>query len=132
MRYSFDRSSQTGYSLVEVLIALAVFSVGILAVASLQITSTNGNALARKVTEATAAAKSHIEYLTTLAYDHNDLNPTLNPHEVVQPGYTLTWDVAENDLDGDGEADSKLISLSVHFKSLRDRTVSLSHIIPAL
>jgi prepilin-type N-terminal cleavage/methylation domain-containing protein len=132
MRYSFGRSSQEGFSLIEVLIALAVFSIGILAVASLQITSTNGNALARKVTEATAVAKSQMEYLTTLAYDHNDLNPALNPHETMQQGYTLTWDVADDDLDGDGEVDSKLISLSVHFRSLGNRTVSLSHIIPVL
>ena len=40
-----------GYTLIEVMIAMAVFAIGILAIFSMQITSTGSNALARGLTE---------------------------------------------------------------------------------
>ena len=41
---------QGGYTIMEVLIALAIFAIGILGVATMQISSTNGTASARKHT----------------------------------------------------------------------------------
>ena len=45
-------SSQEGFSLVEILIAVAVFSIGMLAVAAMQTTAMRGNALSGNVTRA--------------------------------------------------------------------------------
>ena len=49
-----------GFTLIEVLIGMVIFSVGILAVAALQVSSTKGNSSARRITEATALAESQI------------------------------------------------------------------------
>ena len=74
------KMNSRGFTLIEVLIVIAIFSIGILAVAAMQMTSTKGNASARRITEATALAENKIENLIQLPYDHADLNPANNPH----------------------------------------------------
>ena len=120
-----------GFTLIEVLIAIAVFSIGILAVSAMQMTSVKGNASARRVTEATALAENPIERLLELPYDHNDLNPdpALNPHQATSGPYEIDWTVTDTDLDGDGTNDSKTVSVTVNWTYRGDRNVSMQHII---
>ena len=120
-----------GFTLLEVLIVMAIFSIGILAVAAMQMTSTKGNASARRMTEATALAENQIENLMQLPYDHADLNPANNPHPGPQGGpYAMTWDVNEIDLDGDLTNDSKTIDVTVSWSYSGDRNVSIQYIRP--
>ena len=44
-----EKRGRRGFTLIEVLIAMAIFSLGMLAVGTLQITSTNSNASARRL-----------------------------------------------------------------------------------
>ena len=76
-----------GFSIVEVLIALSVFMIGILAVGSMTINSINENASARKITEATNLAEQRLERIMALAYD------TVVDDEIVDGAYTISWDV---------------------------------------
>ena len=73
-----------GYTLIEVMIAMAIFAIGILAIFSMQITSTGSNALARGLTENYTAAMDKVEELLALPYDDPDLDPDAgaNPHEL--------------------------------------------------
>ena len=120
-----------GFTLLEVLIVIAIFSIGILAVAAMQMTSTKGNASARRVTEATALEENQIENLMQLSYTHNDLNPANNPHPGPQVGpYALTWNVTEIDLDADGHNDSKTIDVTVSWSYGGNRNVSIQYIRP--
>ena len=119
-----------GFTLIEVLIVLAIFSIGILAVAAMQISSTKGNASARRITEATALAENQIENLMQLSYDHAELDPVNNPHENIQGPYTINWNVTEVDLDANGTNDSKTIDLNVNWSYGRDRSVSIQYLIP--
>jgi type II secretion system protein I len=119
-----------GFTLIEVLIVMAIFSIGILAVASMQMTSTKGNASARRMTEATALAENQIENLMQVSYDHADLNPANNPHQSTQGPYTVNWNVTEIDLDEDGTNDSKTIDVAVNWSYGRDRSVSIQYIVP--
>jgi type IV pilus assembly protein PilV len=79
-----------GFSLIEVVIALSVFSIGILAVASLVISSIDENASARRVTEATALAEDRLERMMALPYEN------INDGESTEGAYTVSWDVAED------------------------------------
>jgi prepilin-type N-terminal cleavage/methylation domain-containing protein len=94
-----EKRGRRGFTLIEVLIAMAIFSIGILAVGTLQITSTNSNATARIHTEEYTWVVDQIERLTGLDYDHDDLVATeppatpLPPHSVVQGPYTVSWRV---------------------------------------
>jgi prepilin-type N-terminal cleavage/methylation domain-containing protein len=118
-----------GFTLIEILIAIAIFSIGILAVSAMQMTSVKGNASARRITEATALAENRIERLLELSYDHNDLNPALNPHQATSGPYEINWTVTESDLDADGINDSKTVSVTVNWTYKGDRKVSIQHII---
>ena len=88
-----------GFTLVEVLIALAIFSIGILAVGSIQISSTGKNTGARIFTEASIWSRDQVESLMLLPYNSS---PQLDPgpaglgpplHQVIQGQYTVRWDV---------------------------------------
>ena len=93
-----------GFTLLEVVIALAIFSVGIMAVASLQVSSTNGDLRARLATEAATAAHDQAERLLSIDYDPDNLTveffdtgayaafPT--PRRYTVGRYTVDWIVA--------------------------------------
>ena len=88
--------SLRGFTLIEVLIAMAIFSIGILAVASMQIRSINLNASAQMQSEATTLAVEWLERLKMLPYDHTDLDENNNPHQDQFGSYTIRWEVAES------------------------------------
>ena len=72
---------QQGFTLIEVLIAVTLLTVGILAAASMQISALGGNSLAIRVTTASTLAASAIEELMQIGYDDARLDDTvaLNP-----------------------------------------------------
>jgi len=89
-----EKRGQQGFTLIEVLMAMAIFSIGILAVGAMQITSTNSNASARIHTEEYTWVVDQIERLTALDYDLGDL--TAGDHSVVQGPYTVSWTVVDD------------------------------------
>jgi len=74
-----DPKTSSGFTLIEVLIAISIFAVGILAIASLQIKSINLNSAARMQTEATTVAADCMERLLSLPYEHPDLDEENSP-----------------------------------------------------
>jgi type IV pilus assembly protein PilV len=94
MKAKNDINAQ-GYTLIEVLIAVAVFAVGILAVFSMQISATSGNALARGLTENYTAATVVAEQLLALPYNNANLDPANSPFTPAQSA-----DGIDNDGDG--------------------------------
>lgn len=82
-----------GYTLVEVLIAMAIFALGFLSLATIQIKSIRQNASAQMYTEATTIAAESMERLISLPYDHLDLDQNANPHSMTTGGYTIMWNV---------------------------------------
>lgn len=71
------RKQQQGFTLVEVLVAIAVLTIGLLATAYMQAQSIEGNAQAIRTTKAATWAQDRIETLQALPYvlpnDHADL-----------------------------------------------------------
>ncbi len=98
-----------GFSLIEVLIAITIFAVGLLAVASMQLTSVKGNFSARNVTEAITLGQAKAEELYTLAYDHDDL--TAGAHTLALGYYNYSWTVVDND----ALNNTKTITLDVQY-----------------
>ncbi len=84
-----------GFTLIEVLMALAIFSIGILAVGTMQINSANSNTGARIQTEEYTWVVGQIERLTALNYDHGDLSED-DDHSVDQGPYTVSWTVVDD------------------------------------
>ena len=57
-----------GFTLVESMLTLAIMSMGLLALAGLQITALRGNALSRRITTAVSIAEQRIEQLKNTSY----------------------------------------------------------------
>ena len=90
------KKKNQGYTLIEVSIAMAIFSIGFLALASIQIKSITQNASAKVYTEATTMAVESLERLISLPYDHSDLSQEDNPHTMTADEYTIQWDVQDD------------------------------------
>jgi prepilin-type N-terminal cleavage/methylation domain-containing protein len=70
----FIKKDQAGFTLIEVMIALAIFSIGILAVAAMQINAANSNTAAGKTTGNITWVSDRSENLLCQDYDATDLN----------------------------------------------------------
>jgi prepilin-type N-terminal cleavage/methylation domain-containing protein len=88
-----------GFTLIEVLIGLAIFSIGILGVAAMQISATNGNSSAGRVTSNITWAFDRVEELMALPYTHAALSA--GNHSVTAGNLTTDSDGIDNDSDGE-------------------------------
>ena len=114
---------QEGYTLVEILIAIAILAFGLLAVATMQVTAIKTNAIARGISQGLTLGQTKVEELMNLAYsalndtdldgtdeDADDdgidddggnfgLNDTGNDsdNEEQNGRYTIYWNVAVNE-----------------------------------
>ena len=116
------KRGRQGFTLIEVLIAMAIFSLGMLAVGTLQITSTNSNASARIHTEEYTWVVDQLERLTALDYDDTDL--TAGDHSVVQGPYTVSWTV----VDDTPVAGAKRIAVTADGSHSRARPITINFI----
>ena len=80
---------QRGFTLIVVLIAMAIFSIGILGVGTMQIRSTTGNTSARIRTEASIWAQDRVETLMLLSYSDALMSP--GPHNLNEGLYAVNW-----------------------------------------
>lgn len=115
---------ENGFTLLEVIVSIAILTFGLLAVASMQITAIRGNDLASRITEASGWGQEKVEELSGLSYTDADLDPTGNPHTEQNPpaGYTITWNVDKDpDLDGDGFTDIPNVKLIVVTVTWQDK-----------
>ena len=71
-----SRERQEGFTLLEVIIAISILTVGLLAVASMQGSAIMANASATDITDATTMAADRLEKLAALSYNHTDLQDT--------------------------------------------------------
>lgn len=91
------RHKESGMTLVEVLIAIFIFAIGIMAVAMMSGNALTYSASARHTTEASEIAQHKLESLLKAPYHHSDLDASVNPHgPVVVGSYKLSWEVAED------------------------------------
>jgi type IV pilus assembly protein PilV len=87
---------ENGYTLIEVLIALTIFAVGLLAVASMQTAAVRMNSTADKLTNLTTWGMDKIEELSALPYSDPLLDSAVNPYQEQLGDYTISWTVVKN------------------------------------
>jgi Tfp pilus assembly protein PilV len=77
-------TGEHGYTLLEVLFAISIFMVGILAIGSMQASALKGNSVASGVTQAVEIAQRQIEEIMSIEYD------PASPAAELTPGSTTT------------------------------------------
>ncbi len=93
-----DNHCARGFTLIEAIIGMFVFTVGILAAVSMQVTAINGNSTARDLTMGANEAANEVENLRPLDYMTDD-NLTEGIHGPIQvDNYTVTYNVQRNAL----------------------------------
>ena len=110
------KKQEAGFTLLEVIIAISILTVGLLAVASMQISSIQGNYFSRSVTESSDNLQDRIEELLARQYNDalladgagtsggvaglDDRDPNADHVTVVNninnKPYTIFWNVADN------------------------------------
>lgn len=143
---------QKGFSLVEILIAMTIFAVGLLALAGMQITAIQGNTFSGTTTDGIRLAQDHIEQLMPLTYSSlttdaslvdtdGDGDGGLNDATVATADFSLlnqaqnnyNYDVFWNLSDGSVISNTKTISVIVAWtENGRQRTVSVQGVRPRI
>ena len=103
----------TGFTIIEVLIAMALLSFGLISVASMQAVAIRVNTSSQRLALATTLVQDKVEELMALPFTHVSLADT-TPVDTFQsytatnppPGYTLTWQVDVN-----AAGDSKTVTV---------------------
>jgi len=92
-----------GFTLVEVLIAMAMLSFGLLALAGMQVAAIRVNSASNRLTEVTTLMQDKVEELMSLPFTHAslvDTTPVGTRQCYTEPappqGYTLEWCVDDN------------------------------------
>lgn len=116
MRHSESKNT-AGFTLLEVMIALCILSIGLLGLGALQLVTIKGNAFSSEMTYATMLAQQQAEILKSYAF--TDSNLTAGDHSAIGSSkgvqYTVAWNVTDNTPD----TDMKTINLTVQWTSLR-------------
>lgn len=68
--------NKNGFTLIEVLIAIVILSIGLLGIGQMQLMGIRGNASASTFSEAAAFGQDKMEELINLPYTHTDLSDT--------------------------------------------------------
>lgn len=132
IRYSVQKgcaAAEDGFTLIEVLIAIAILSIGMLAIASMQTGATRGTTTAYINTELSAVATDQMEQLTSLPYDDADLSQ--GDHSVVglkDGQFNASWTVADDDV----VTNTKTVTLTVTDEFRGRQELTLQHIIPEI
>lgn len=123
------KNGRKGFSLIELVVALSILTIGLLGVIPLAIATIKLNNVQNQMLNAKYLAERYSERFKSLSFDapdlandgdNNDLADTLNPdHREVQTldniQYTIMWNVADN---ADG---TKTIRIIVRWYDARSR-----------
>ena len=114
-----------GFSLIEVLVGLVLLSIGLLAIAGLQITSVKGNFFSHYLTQASYAGQDRLEALDNRPYSSTEL--TAGTHN--DPAATIAGIVFNRSYTvADDPNGYKIITYTISWNDGANRSITLSTI----
>jgi prepilin-type N-terminal cleavage/methylation domain-containing protein len=119
-------TNEKGFTIIEVMIVIGIFAIGILAVASMQVSAFQGNRSATLRTMAITLATEHIENLVSQNY--GSIAGSTNPNTV--DNFDISWVVTNSTSPSPA---TKTIVVTVTWNDRGEsRNVNLNHIIAKL
>lgn len=116
--------SDNGFTLIEVMIAVSVFAIGILAVAAMTMRAVNGNTSSAISTDSTKWMSSQIDTIMGMDFTDPQLSP--GPPVAINTGdtgqYTVNWTVANGTV-----PNTRLITLTITRNDLGGRQVQTNY-----
>ncbi len=93
--------NQSGFTLIELMVAITIFAIGLLSIAGMQITSINSNTASFQRTEAASLAQDEMEFLFSLPLSDarfNNNNQVVDNNRIGSDGgsYSVTSGVTLN------------------------------------
>ncbi len=148
-------NNEKGLSIIEVMVAIAIFSIGFSGIAGLQLSSSFKNRNASDTASAYVSATDWVEGVVSLPFTDAllvdgaganngaaGLNDGLSPYNPANAdgssttdNYTIFWNIEDNDISipADGQADLKTIRFFVSWNSVQgQKVVTLNYIKPNL
>jgi len=116
-----SKTNELGFTLIEILIAMVIFTVGILAVAGMQGTTVSNNSKSRGTTDISACATERIEELIRLPWDDADL--AAGTHSVAAGNLTVASDGIDNDYNGTIDDEANMGPLSISWTVTDDQAI---------
>jgi len=121
-----------GFSLLEILIALIILAIGLLAIAAMQITSIRGNFFSDNMTQASVLAQDRLEGLRSLPFVNGNWPDALSmgDHDdgkipVRGLNFSRSFRV---DQDPNNPATGRRITVTIRWKDHSDHSISFSTI----
>ena len=113
----------TGFTLIEILVALVIFSISVLAFAGLTVTATRTGAYGGRMTEAVTFAQDKLEELKVNSWDSiiSGADQETGPTGI---NYTRTWKVLEKET-----RNLKTVSVTIDWNDRVDHSISLFTVI---
>ncbi|CAN2040570.1 type IV pilus assembly protein PilV [Candidatus Magnetomoraceae bacterium gMMP-15] len=113
-----------GFTLIEILIAITIFAIGILGVGTMQSYSIHGNSAAKDITEANTLAEHRIERLMSLKY-----TDVIGGSDTEDHKFNIVWNVTQNDIIND----TKTVEVIVTWQSKGNTNkISMYQVIPVM
>ena len=104
---NFYLSGQQGFTIIEVMIAVAILTIGILGVASMQVSAIRGNNLSDNITCALTLAEDKMEELLGLDYDNPELEDVVQANNADLSRIEQGWiDQQEINIDETGKVNA--------------------------
>jgi type IV pilus assembly protein PilV len=125
MRSKPTVKSKEGFTLIEIMIALVVLSIGLIALAGLQMSAMRGNTLSKRMTTAVSIANARIEQIKNMPYANIQSESST---QVTESNMTFTRQVTvSNDIP---VANTKTVNVTVTWKNgAKSHTVPISTVI---
>jgi type IV pilus assembly protein PilV len=106
--------TEKGFTLIEVLVAIVMLSLGLLGLGRMHIAAIQVNTIASRLTQGTTLAQDKAEQLMALPYDHPMLADITHTDPPNPQGYTVRWVVIT-----DVPSGIKTINIFVAWKNLQ-------------
>jgi prepilin-type N-terminal cleavage/methylation domain-containing protein len=137
------RSRERGFTLLELVVAISILTIGILGVASMQVSAIRGNHFASDVTEASTWASDEIEKLIRLSWDDaglqdtdgdgvnglDDIGANSDQALVTQGKYTIQCNFADDVVIADTKTVHVIVTWTNHGAQ---RRITLRRVIPRI